>query len=243
MIFLFGVTSDLPTKVAPSSITRRAAFRSPINWERECSSQRSCTVMLPCTLPFTITVLLFTSPRTSAFSPTVRTPSTDEISPSRFPSKTNSFANLIEPLISTSFERLFLLGVSAITGVGCVTILVSAAGGVGGSSPGPASSTGGVCPGLWGINFFSTLATMKGAKSSVNDRFQVLSLGFEFRVSAWAGGSAIDHAKRETQNLKLRSSTTLALRPGRSRFHLASDDSGGSRPAWLQLHGNALRRQ
>src|ERR1700688_4546303 len=79
--------------------------------------------MFPCTLPFTITVLLFTSPRTSACSPIARIPSTEEISPCRFPSKTNSFTNLTEPLISTSFERLFLLdNISAIMGVGCVTI-------------------------------------------------------------------------------------------------------------------------
>src|SRR5206468_5342949 len=96
-------------------------------------------------------------------------PSTEEISPSRFPSKTNSFANLIEPLISTSFERLFLVGVSAITVVGCVTVSSSAAASAGGLSPDPASSAGGVCSGLWGINFFSTPATMEGSKSSVND--------------------------------------------------------------------------
>src|SRR5208282_1604235 len=126
--------------------------------------------MFPCTLPLTITVLLFTPPWTSAFSPIVRIPSTEEISPSRFPSKTNSFTNLTEPLISTSFERLFLLGdISSITGVGCVTVKGLAAAGVGGLSPDGTSSAGAVCPGLLGINFFNTLATMKGTKSSVND--------------------------------------------------------------------------
>src|ERR1700726_314163 len=105
--------------------------------------------MFPCTLPFTITVLLFTSPPTSAFSPTVRIPSTEEIWPWRFPSKTNSFSNLSEPLISTSFERLFLLGsISAILGGGCVNGF--AAGGVVGSPQNPASSAGAVCPGVWG---------------------------------------------------------------------------------------------
>src|ERR1700732_5130568 len=123
-----------------------------------------------------MTVLLLTSPRTSAFSPTVRIPSTEEISPSRFPSKTNSVANLMDPLISTSFERLFLLGVSAITDVGLFTVFGSAASGVGGFSPDPASSTGGVCPSFWGINFFSTPATMKGGKWSVNDGFALLLL-------------------------------------------------------------------
>src|SRR5208282_3410169 len=83
--------------------------------------------MCPCTLPFTITVLLLISARTSAFSPIVRTPSTELTSPSKFPSKKNSFANLIDPLISMSFERLFLFGGgSAITGVGCVTFIDSA---------------------------------------------------------------------------------------------------------------------
>src|SRR5580692_5291507 len=107
--------------------------------------------MFPCTLPFTITVLLFTAPRTSAFSPTVRIPSTEEISPSRFPSKTNSFTNLTEPLISTSFERLFLLGgISAILRFGCVTVNGFAAGGGVDSPQNPASSAGAVCPGIWG---------------------------------------------------------------------------------------------
>ena len=41
------VTSDLPIKVAPSSITRRAAFKSPCKVQRDFSSQRSPTVMLP----------------------------------------------------------------------------------------------------------------------------------------------------------------------------------------------------
>src|SRR5438128_2866934 len=45
------VTSDFPIKVAPSSITRRAALRSPCNTHLDFNSQRSATVMLPCTLP------------------------------------------------------------------------------------------------------------------------------------------------------------------------------------------------
>ena len=45
------VTSDFPMKVAPSSITRRAAFRSPCNTHLDFSSHRSPTVILPCTLP------------------------------------------------------------------------------------------------------------------------------------------------------------------------------------------------
>src|SRR6266508_599567 len=45
------VTSDFPIKVAPSSITRRAALRSPCNTHLDFSSQRSPTVILPCTLP------------------------------------------------------------------------------------------------------------------------------------------------------------------------------------------------
>src|SRR5512132_1443918 len=45
------VTSDFPIKVAPSSITRRAAFRSPCNTHLDFSSQRSVTVILPWTLP------------------------------------------------------------------------------------------------------------------------------------------------------------------------------------------------
>jgi len=45
------VTSDLPIKVAPSSMTSRAAFKSPCNVHFDFSSQRSATVMLPCTLP------------------------------------------------------------------------------------------------------------------------------------------------------------------------------------------------
>src|SRR5215468_10185218 len=45
------VTSDFPIKVAPSSITRRAALRSPCNTHLDFSSQRSATVILPCTLP------------------------------------------------------------------------------------------------------------------------------------------------------------------------------------------------
>ena len=38
-------------KVAPSSMTRRAAFRSPWSVQRDFNSQRSPTVMLPCTFP------------------------------------------------------------------------------------------------------------------------------------------------------------------------------------------------
>src|SRR6266576_4562472 len=45
------VTSDFPIKVAPSSITSRAALRSPCNTHFDFSSQRSATVILPCTLP------------------------------------------------------------------------------------------------------------------------------------------------------------------------------------------------
>src|SRR5438552_17465587 len=45
------VTSEFPIKVAPSSITRRAALRSPCNTHLDFSSQRSATVILPCTLP------------------------------------------------------------------------------------------------------------------------------------------------------------------------------------------------
>src|ERR1044071_3884913 len=45
------VTSDLPIKVAPSSITSRAALRSPCNTHLDFNSQRSATVILPCTLP------------------------------------------------------------------------------------------------------------------------------------------------------------------------------------------------
>src|SRR4030095_13754596 len=41
------VTSDFPMNVAPSSITRRAAFKSPCKVQRDLSSQRSPTVMLP----------------------------------------------------------------------------------------------------------------------------------------------------------------------------------------------------
>src|ERR1700693_4442738 len=33
----------------------------------------------------------------------------------------------------------------------------------------PASSAGAVCPGVWGINFFSASTTIKGTKGSVND--------------------------------------------------------------------------
>src|SRR5881296_1425426 len=60
------VTSDLPIKVAPSSMTRRAAFKSPCNVHFDFSSQRSATVMLPCTLPYTVIDLVFISPRISA---------------------------------------------------------------------------------------------------------------------------------------------------------------------------------
>src|SRR6266550_9504975 len=107
------VTPDLPIKVAPSSITRRAAFKSPCSVHFDFSSQRSATVMLPCTLPYTVIDLVFTSPRMSAFSPIVKTPS-ELISPSTFPSMRSSFWNLIEPLISTSLERMSLPPCSAI---------------------------------------------------------------------------------------------------------------------------------
>src|SRR6266446_8515097 len=84
------VTSDLPMKVAPSSITRRAAFKSPCKVQRDFSSQRSPTVILPCTLPYTVIDFVFTSPRMSAFSPIVKTPS-ELISPSTLPSIRSSF--------------------------------------------------------------------------------------------------------------------------------------------------------
>src|SRR6266480_7935558 len=57
------VTSDLPMNVAPSSMTRRAAFKSPCKVHFDFSSQRSPTVILPCTLPYTVIDLVFTSPR------------------------------------------------------------------------------------------------------------------------------------------------------------------------------------
>ena len=53
-------------------------------------------------------------------------------------------------------------------GVGCV-VNGFAAGGVVDSPQNPASSAGAVCPGVWGINFFSTSTTIKGTKGSVND--------------------------------------------------------------------------
>src|SRR6266705_3224590 len=107
------VTSDLPIKVAPYSITRRAAFKSPCNVHFDFSSQRSPTVILPCTLPYTVIDFVFISPRMSAFSPMVKTPS-ELISPSTLPSMRSSFWNLIEPLISTSLERMSLPPCSAI---------------------------------------------------------------------------------------------------------------------------------
>src|SRR5215472_18630055 len=75
------VTSDFPINVAPSSITRRVALRSPCNTHLDFSSQRSVTVTLPCTLPYMVIDLVLISPRISAFSPTVKTPS-ELISPS-----------------------------------------------------------------------------------------------------------------------------------------------------------------
>lgn len=48
---LFGVTSDFPMKVAPSSMIMRMALRSPVSCELALSSQRSETVMLPVTVP------------------------------------------------------------------------------------------------------------------------------------------------------------------------------------------------
>src|SRR5512132_615717 len=84
------VTSDFPIKVAPSSITRRAALRSPCNTHLDFSSQRSLTVIFPCTLPYTVIDLVLISPRISAFSPTVKTPS-ELMSPSTLPSMSSSF--------------------------------------------------------------------------------------------------------------------------------------------------------
>src|SRR6266487_6374999 len=98
------VTSDLPIKVAPSSMTRRAAFKSPCSVHFDFNSQRSATVIFPWTLPKTMIDFVLISPRLSAFSPIVSTPS-ELISPSTFPSMRSSFWNLIEPLISTSLER------------------------------------------------------------------------------------------------------------------------------------------
>src|SRR5262249_46464287 len=82
---LTGVTSDLPTKVLPSAMATRATLRSPWRPARPLSSQRSSTVILPCTFPNTVTDLVLISPRISAFSPTVSTPA-DVISPSTLPS-------------------------------------------------------------------------------------------------------------------------------------------------------------
>src|SRR5436190_3558852 len=45
------VTSDLPIKVAPSSMTRRAAFKSPWSVHFDFNSARSATVIFPCSLP------------------------------------------------------------------------------------------------------------------------------------------------------------------------------------------------
>src|SRR6059058_920818 len=57
--------------------------------------------------------LVLISPLISAFSPTVKTPS-ELMSPSTLPSMSSSFWNLIEPLISTSLERMSLPPWSAI---------------------------------------------------------------------------------------------------------------------------------
>lgn len=59
-----GVTSDLPTKVAPSSMTILVALRSPVSCELAFNSQRSVTVMFPSTVPCTVTDLVLTSPFT-----------------------------------------------------------------------------------------------------------------------------------------------------------------------------------
>jgi hypothetical protein len=58
-------------------------------------------------LAVTVIDLVLISPRISAFSPTVKTPS-ELMSPSTLPSMSSSFWNLIEPLISTSLERMSL---------------------------------------------------------------------------------------------------------------------------------------
>jgi len=69
------VTSDFPMKVAPSSITRRAAFN--ITLQSAARLELAAFTHRDVALNFSITVmdLVLISPRMSAFSPMVRTPS------------------------------------------------------------------------------------------------------------------------------------------------------------------------
>src|SRR5437016_11627155 len=149
----------------------RAAFKSPCNVHFDFSSHRSATVILPCTLPYTVIDFVFISPRMSAFSPMVRTPS-ELISPSTLPSMRSSFWNLIEPLISTSLDRMSLPECSAIYFFG--SIVGVALGSSRGARPLFSSVPALNDPspiddmGFCGMNFFSTAGIMLSAPQPVN---------------------------------------------------------------------------
>src|SRR5262245_13147927 len=104
---LLGLTSVLPTKVTPSSITSLEARISPKTSALVLISILSLATTLPLSLPRTTTVVALTLPLSTAVSPRFRVPS-ELISPSSFPSKVSSPANLTLPLISTSEFSTFL---------------------------------------------------------------------------------------------------------------------------------------
>lgn len=107
-LFAIAPTREAPINIAPSSIASVPAAMSPVSRAFDFSSHRSETVIFPSTSPNTVTDLVLISPRTCAFSPTVKFPS-ETTSPSIFPSMIRSCENFKFPTISTSLDSIFLL--------------------------------------------------------------------------------------------------------------------------------------
>jgi hypothetical protein len=93
--------SMLPRKCAPSEIATRGADRSPSTEPLSRISTRSLAVTLPCTSPWTTTVLANTDALMRAFGPIVSTFCLSSILPSICPSMVRSSLPLSSPLMMT----------------------------------------------------------------------------------------------------------------------------------------------
>lgn len=156
-------TREAPMNIAPSSIASVPAAMSPQSLAFDFNSQRSETVMFPSTCPNTVTDLVLISPRTWAFSPTVKFPS-ETTSPSIFPSIIRSWENFKFPTISTSLDRMFLLELMRLEWCDGMELgLTGFIGGIGaGPSAGPVLGTLPAPVGSWLMICLSTTLLNQG---------------------------------------------------------------------------------
>src|SRR5437764_13383755 len=117
-------------KLAASSTTRRGASMSPWTLQPARNSQRSAAVMLPSTVPSTMTDLVLISPLIRAFLPMVSRP-VASILPSTSQSTSSSFENFTLPLMETPLDKV--PAVRAVSGAPFPAAGFGAAGGVVGS--------------------------------------------------------------------------------------------------------------